>query len=143
MDETRCYWLNPASDGTLAYLMQIVTELRNLGFDEVVFTDFCLPNDKTIIFKGDKQQAITDAAATLVDACATETFWVSFTGDAAFPLPQGNSRLYMENVPAAEVQNLIEQITTDDPTVHVLFYANSNDTRYNDYCVLRPLENAQ
>jgi hypothetical protein len=49
----------------------------------------------------------------------------------------------MENVPAAEVQNLIEQVSTDDPTVRVLFYATSNDTRYNDYCVLRPLETAQ
>ena len=143
IDNGGCYWLDPTKDKPLSYLISITKELRNLGFDEVVFTDFCLPNDKTIIFKGDKQQAIADAAATLVDACATETFWVSFTGDAAFPLPQGNSRLYMENVPAAEVQNLIEQITTDDPTVHVLFYANSNDTRYNDYCVLRPLETAQ
>ena len=142
LDKGGCFWLDPTKDKPISYLISITKELRNIGFDEVVFTDFCLPDGKNIIFHGDPVQAITDAAATLVDSCATEDFWVSFTGNADFPLPQGNARLYLENVAAADVQTLVEQVTTDDPAVHVLFYAASNDTRYDDYCVLRPLENA-
>ena len=51
--------------------------------------------------------------------------------------------MYLENVAAADVQTIAEQVATDDPNLHVLFYAASNDTRYDEYSVLRPLENAQ
>lgn len=142
-DNGGCYWLKPTSDTVLNYLINITKELRNLGFDEVVFTDFCFPDTDKIVFKEDKAQAIIDAAATLVAACATDDFWVSFTGDASFPLPQGNSRLFMENVPAADLQTIAEKVGTDNPSVHLLFYANSDDTRYDEYCVLRPLASAE
>ena len=39
-DEEQCYWLDPASQTVMANLIQICRELRELGFDEVVFTDF-------------------------------------------------------------------------------------------------------
>lgn len=143
LDKGGCFWLDPTKDRPLSYLISITKELRNLGFDEVVFTDFCLPDGDNIIFRGDPVEAITQAAVTLVDACATEDFWVSFTGDATFPLPQGNARLYMEDVAAADVLTIAEKVATDNPAVHLLFYATSNDTRFDAYCVLRPLENAQ
>ena len=40
MDDDGCYWLHPGSQGTLSYLTQIIMELKGLGFDEVVLTDF-------------------------------------------------------------------------------------------------------
>ncbi len=142
-DSGGCYWLKPTSDTVLNYLINIAKELRSLGFDEVVFTEFRFPDTDKIVFTADKAQAITDAAAALVAACATDDFWVSFTGTATFPLPQGNSRLYMENVPAADLQAIAEQVATDDPSIHLLFYASSDDTRYDNYCVLRPLASAE
>lgn len=144
LDDTGCYWLSPTSEGALSYLERIVSELERLGFDEVVFTDFRFPNTDSISFDGDKTQAISDAAATLVRACASETFWVSFSGkDVTFPLPEGNSRLYLSNVEAAEAATVAGEVTTDDPANHVLFFTDVNDTRFDEYCVLRPLELAR
>ena len=52
-DEGACYWLNPAKQGVLTYLVQIVTELKSLGFDEVVFDYFDFPDTKYMRFEGD------------------------------------------------------------------------------------------
>lgn len=143
LDGENCFWLKPTSDLVQQNLIGITKELRNLGFDEVVFTDFCLPDSDKIIFNDDPVEAISYAAQLLVDTCATDTFWVSFTGSAAFPLPTGNTRLYLENIPAADVQFVVEQIATDVPSKQILFYATGHDTRYDEYCVLRPLDMAQ
>lgn len=133
------YWFDPTSTGTLNFLVQIVTELRNLGFDEVVFSDFRFPNTEKISFDGDKTEALNDAAATLVKACATDTFAVSFTG-SHFTLPEGRCRVYLEDVDAADIPELVATLTLTDPTAQVVFLTDLLDTRYEQYGVLRPLE---
>lgn len=143
MDDSNCYWLNPLAEGTRSYLFRITTELRSIGFDEVVFTDFCFPATDKIEFEGDKYQALSQAAQTLVTTCATDRFWVSFcASDPSFPLPEGNTRIYLENVAAADLKQIAQQVTTDDPSIHLLFLTDVNDTRFNDYCVLRPIDSA-
>ena len=132
------YWLNPASAGALNYVVQIVTELRTLGFDEVVFSDFRFPNTDGIRFEGDKTETLNQAAQTLVQACATDTFAVSFANNS-IALPQGRCRLYMENVPAADIPALVAQLTLENPNAQLVFLTDLMDTRYNDYSVLRPL----
>ena len=139
MDADRCYWLNPASQGTITYLAQILTELRGLGFDEAVFYDFRFPDTESIVFKGDKKEALATAANTLVTACATETFAVSFIGDASFALPEGRTRLYVQNVAAADCESYANKIGFQNPQVSLVFFADSHDTRYDKYSVLRPL----
>ena len=42
-DPDRCYWLNPTNDKVLTRLTQIIRDLTQLGFDEVVFDDFTMP----------------------------------------------------------------------------------------------------
>lgn len=143
MDDSNCYWLDPTDEDALDYLLRITVELRSLGFDEVVYTDFRFPNTDKIIFEGDKTQAIADAAATLASACTTERFCVSFmSASPAFPLPEGNCRVYLQEVAAAEAETTAQQVPTDDPKLHVLFMTTVNDTRFDDYCVLRPLDSA-
>ncbi len=139
MDADRCYWLNPASQGTITYLAQILTELRGLGFDEAVFYDFRFPDTESIVFKGDKKEALATAANTLVTACATETFAVSFIGDASFALPEGRARLYVQNVAAADCESYASTTGLPNPQVNLVFFADSHDTRYDKYSVLRPL----
>ena len=139
-DDDYCYWLNPTKSGTLNYLTDIVSELRELGFDEVVFTEFCFPNTSQIVFEGDRNEAIAKAASTLVSSCATSSFAVSFmTGDSNFVLPEGRSRLYLQNVGAGSVASVAQQTGVADPTINLVFIANTNDTRFNDYSVLRPI----
>ena len=143
MDDTGCYWLDPTDQQALSYLVRITKELQNLGFDEVVFDDFRFPVTNQIVFSGDKTQAIADAAATLATACATEQFCVSFMSSTAFfQLPTGNCRVYLQNVAAEDADTFAQQVNTDDPALHVLFMTTTNDTRFDKYCVLRPLDSA-
>lgn len=143
MDDTGCYWLDPTDQQALSYLVRITKELQNLGFDEVVFDDFRFPVTNQIVFSGDKTQAIADAAATLSTACATEQFCVSFmSSNAAFPLPAGNCRVYLQNVAAEDADTVAQQVQTDAPQLHVLFMTTTNDTRFDKYSVLRPLDSA-
>ncbi len=141
MDDERCYWLNPTSDGTLTYLVQIAKELRALGFDEVVFDDFCIPPTDNIYFEGDRDAAINETAASLVTICATETFAVSFANSSeTFQLPQGRSRLYLTDVAAADAAAAAQRTGLEDPQIRLVFLTNLKDTRFDAYGVLRPLD---
>ena len=54
-DEFYCYWLDPTKEGTVSYLIDIITELKGLGFREAVFYDFRFPDTDKITFHGDKE----------------------------------------------------------------------------------------
>lgn len=140
-DEGRCYWLDPGNEDTLSYLMQLIRELRTLGFDEVVLRNFCFPDTDKIVYSGNKSEVLSAAAETLVTACATDEFTVSFvTKDPDFVLPAARSRLYLENVAAADVADTAAQYTSTVAKERLVFFSQNNDTRYNDYGVLRPIE---
>lgn len=139
-DENKCYWLDPTDEDALTYLIQVIRELRGLGFDEVVLTDFRFPDTDKIVFKEDPVQAISDGAQAIVSACATEEFLVSYaTEDLTFPLPTARSRLYLTNVQAAQVADVAAQLQHIAPSC-LVFFADNTDNRYNNYSVLRPVE---
>ena len=140
-DEKGCYWLDPTDDGTLTYLIQVTRELRDLGFDEVLFQDFYVPESTKIAFDAERKEAVETAAATLVTACATEQFTVSFLAYRAdLNIPQTDCRLYLDGVSAADVQDVLAQVSTMDKKRSVVFLAETNDTRYDVCGTLRPLE---
>jgi hypothetical protein len=92
-DEEYCIWLDPTDDQTMAYLIQICTELQSLGFDEVVFYEFRFPDSSNYNFDSDltQKEAINQAAADLISACTTGNFAVSFESDSSFTLPEGRT----------------------------------------------------
>ena len=139
-----CYWLNPASDGTLTFLIQQVTELRSLGFDEVVFSDFRFPDTTSVVFNDDRMSALVDTAAKLVKTCSTEAFCVSFTrASAGLTLPEGRTRLYLTGISATDLDTTVEAAGLTDPAVQMVFLTDSGDPRFDNYGVLRPLESAE
>lgn len=142
MDDASCYWLNPASEGTRNYLVQQIQELRSKGFDEVVLTDFCFPVTDQIVFSGDKTQTLTETAQLLVDTCTNDSFAVSFVKAADFTLPTGRTRVYLEGVEAAKADQAAKDSGVADTTVNLVFLAESHDTRFDAYGVLRPLASA-
>ena len=142
-DTSGCYWLNPANSGALNWIMSIIEELKRLGFDEVVLTDFRFPDTDNIIFSGDRDATLQSAMNSLFKNCSTNTFALSFAvTDATFTVPEGRSRLYLENIDASKVAQTVAQATVTDPIIKLVFIASTNDTRYNDYSVLRPLDSA-
>ena len=141
-DDDYCYWLNPTSEGTITYLSQIVTELKSIGFDEVVFDEFRFPDTDNLKFEGDRQEAIADAAKLLAVSCASGNFAVSFVGNADFSLPEGRCRLYVTDSTAAEVDAIAQQTGLENPAINLVFLTENHDTRFEAYSVLRPLEAA-
>lgn len=141
-DPDACYWLDPANADTRAYLLDIAGELRLLGFDEVVFTDFCFPEAPEIVYDTsvDRATLLTETAAYLAERVAKGNFALSFQADGTgFSMPQGRSRLYLTDVEADHAQAVADAAGLSDPAVHLVFLTQSNDTRYNTFGVLRPL----
>ena len=139
-DEQNCYWLDPTSAGTLNHLTDIAEELKRLGFDEVVFTEFRFPDTTNIIFSGNRSEALASAAQTLVDNCATDSFAVSFeTSDTSLRIPEGRSRLFLTGVEASRIPNALNAVTVTDPLINLVFVTESNDTRFDPYSIMRPI----
>lgn len=132
------YWLNPASSGAMNYLVQIITELRTLGFDEVVLSEFSFPDTDMIRFEGDPTETLQNAAKTLMQACSTDTFALSFEG-TTIPLPAGRCRLYANGIIAGDIPDFVAGLTIDDPAIQLVFLTDLLDTRFEQYSVLRPL----
>ena len=142
-DDDGCYWLNPASQGTLSFLTQIIVELRNLGFDEVVLEDFCFPqNTDKIKINGDRKELLTTAAAELLKVCATNRFALSFVKTEDFTPPTGRSRLYITGKDAAQAAQVAASSGVADPAINLVFLTELHDTRFNEFSVMRPLSGA-
>ena len=143
MDDEGCYWLNPANEDTITYLIEIAVELRDMGFNEVVFDDYYFPETKKIVFKGDKLQTLADTAQTLVTNCATDYFAVSFVSDGTWTAPEGRSRVYREDVnDPVQLAEVTQSLTLADPAIRLVFITSNMDTRFESYGVLRPINQA-
>ena len=138
--DDKCYWLDPAKNGTRSWLVEIAAELRDLGFDEVVFTDFCFPPTEDIMYEGDKLAVLNDTAAHLAYNLATEEFCVSFLcNEEGFVLPEGRTRLYRDQVDASMAQAVAETLTVPDTAINLVYLTDVGDTRFDAFGVLRPL----
>ena len=140
LDSSNCYWLDPAKNRTVDYLSKIASELRMKGFDEVLFTDFCIPDSQQIDYSGNKLTAVQNAAQNLVDNCAKDRFAVSFmaSGSTLHPV-EGRSRLYLTGVEAEQIEPTIASYAMENPAAGLVFLTDSFDTRYDACSVLRPL----
>ena len=136
----KCYWLDPAKSGPRSYLISIATELRDLGFDEVVFTDFSFPPTEDILYEGDKLAVLNETAQHLVHNLVTEDFCVSFLcNEEGFVLPEGRTRLYRDGVDASMAQNVASTVTVPNTQINLVYLTEANDTRFDTFSVLRPL----
>ncbi|MBQ8833459.1 MAG: hypothetical protein IJ001_00855 [Oscillospiraceae bacterium] len=143
-DESGYYWLDPTNLSVQNWISSIINELKAMGFKEVVLTDFRFPTSEKYIFKGDKTAALVECAQKLAENTASDGFTLSFcVNDASFTLPEGRTRMYLENVDASSVGAKAAQASVEDTQVRLVFVAETNDTRYSDYSVLRPISVAE
>lgn len=138
--DDKCYWLDPTKNGTRSWLIEVASELRDLGFDEVVFTDFCFPPTEDILFEGDKLAALNETAEHLVYNLATDTFGVSFLcNDPGFKLPDGRTRVYRDDVDADMAQDTAAALDIPSMEVNLVYLTEAMDTRFDVFGVLRPM----
>lgn len=138
------YWFNPTNPTALSYIISIIEEVKAMGFDEVVLDDFQFPDTDKIIFSKDRTESLQSAMNTILERCSGDTFTISFTvTSASFALPEeSRTRLYLEGVAADQVGAKASQVTIADPTIRLVFVAETNDTRYDEYGVLRPISSS-
>ena len=126
------YWLDPTNDKVLHYLTQVIRELRDKGFDEVVLQNFCFPDTDSLAFKGDKAEALSNAAAELIDACTNDSFTISFSSsDPTYILPEGRCRLYLEDIAPEDAQSAWDSAMVAEKRLYLVFLAPSNDPSYD------------
>lgn len=139
MDESSCYWLDPADDQVIAHLADVARELHSLGFDEVVFSDFSFPESANIVYDGDRSAAVLEAASRLQANLAEEgiTFSVE-TEDPA--LAAYAARVYISEEDGARVQGLADAFSAayDVLEERLVFVTASRDTRFAQYGIFRP-----
>ncbi len=143
MDGNGCYWLDPDKGTTLNYLTGIISELKTLGVSEVVLRDFRIPTEGNILYEEDVDTVIAEAKEFVVKNCANaDTFAVSFLAeDPAFTLPEGaRCRLYLEGVSALQVKTVAEETSVENKQTQLVFMTALTDTRFEEYCVVRPVD---
>ena len=121
--------------------MQIISELKSLGFDEVVLDYFDFPDTEYMRFDGDKEQTLQETAAVMA-SLATGNFTISFVQKPGFQLPGDRCRLYVTDATAADVQMLAQMSGLSNPAVSLVFLTDIHDTRFDEFSVLRPLDSA-
>lgn len=125
------YWLNPTNEKVQSYLIEMIRELRNLGFDEVVLQNFTFPDTDDVVFEGDRAEALTRTADKIISACRTENFAISFSSpNPGYHTPDG-CRLYLEDIPASSAQSAWEQVLLENKRSNLVFLAPNADTRYD------------
>lgn len=140
MDPGGMYWLDPTNGSTINWITSVVTELKNMGFNEVLLSNFCFPGTDQYIFNGDKPAALKAAADSLLSNCTSADFVLSFeVTDPTFALPDGRCRMYLRNVDPNSIAQKVGQATFDDTDVRLVFLSETGDTRFDEYSVLRSL----
>ena len=134
------YWLDPSNATTTSWITSVVLELKTMGFDEVLLDNFCFPTSDQYIFSGDKPAALATAAQTLMSTCASDDFVLSFlVQDPSFSLPDGRCRMYLSGVDAGSISQKAALATFEDTDIRLVFLAETADTRYDEYSVLRSI----
>lgn len=142
MDSRGCYWMDPASETALSYLMQIARELSGLGFQEVVFSEFLFPDSVNISYSSElsSRQIIAAAAQELTTFFKGSNLMISFrTEDSDFPAEVCEGRLYIPNVDGSKVEKYVKAFREAEGLQELVFIASSRDTRFEDQAVIRPL----
>ena len=143
MDERRCYWMRPDSIDAQSYLAAIALELDALGFDEVLFDNFYVPDDSSIVWD---TEAITQVAA--LETCA-ENLQANLTGSSirlalgteVSSVAQYASRVFITTEKANDVTRITQEMTDvlSNPSTQLVFITTSHDTRFDSSGLIRPL----
>ena len=143
-DAGNCYWLQPDNDNVLSWIATFVKEVKEMGFNEVLLSDFQYPATDKVTIPENKDEILAASAKKILEACGEEGFTISFgVADSTFPLPEGRCRAYLENVDARNVGAQLEKTKIPEPSIKLVFVAKTNDTRYGQGSVLRPISAAE
>ena len=107
----------------------------------LVLDKFWIPVGNKVNYTGDAIEDLTECANRLLTNVTTNSFTLSFTvSSPSFVLPEGRCRMYLNNIPARDVEMTASQTTLTEPQIKLVFIADSMDTRFDSYGVLRTID---
>lgn len=147
MSSAGCYWLDPMDEDVQDYLVSIAEELAYMGFDEVVFDDFRIPDSANIIYNSEltREEAAAEAASAIRARLAGLPIRISFNSSNP-GVGAHSDRVYLVTEDGGAVAGLVKSMkdSVTDPAAEIVFLTPSRDTRFDGYGILRPLiENRQ
>lgn len=143
MDDNNCYWLDPMDEEVQDYLISIAAELADMGFDEIVFDGFHMPDSKNIVYDSGeltREGAAAEAAKIIRTALEPLSVRISFGSESPL-VAQSTDRVYLTTSSGAAVEDLVAGVSEhlSDPKTQIVFQTASRDTRFDGYSILRPL----
>ena len=143
MDEENCYWLDPMSEDVQTFLISMATELAEMGFDEIVFDGFRIPDSKNIVYDAGewtREEAAAEAAKALRAALADLPVRVSFGSESPL-VAENTDRVYLTTDNGSKVAEMVAEVEPylEYPDAQIVFQTASRDTRFDGYSILRPL----
>ncbi|MBQ9967152.1 MAG: hypothetical protein IJO88_00320 [Oscillospiraceae bacterium] len=142
MSDEGCYWLDPMKETVQEYLVGIAEELAHMGFDEIVFDDFRIPDSTNIVYKSEltRSEAAAEAAKAIRERLQHTPIRVCFNSSDSL-VAAHSDRVYLVTQDGSSVAELVRSLeeNVSDPAAEIVFLTPSRDTRFEDYSILRPL----
>ena len=142
MSDAGCYWLDPMKEDVQDYLVSIANELAMMGFDEIVFDDFRIPDSQYIVYNSEltREEAAAEAASAIRKKLEDIPIRVCFNSSDP-NVAMHSDRVYLVSNDGSSVADLVEKVSdcVDDPASEIVFLTPSRDTRFDGYGILRPL----
>ncbi len=143
MDERNCYWLDPMDQDVQDYLIAIAMELADMGFDEIVFDGFQMPDSENIVYDSGeltREEAAAEAAKAIRVALEPLSIRISFGSESPL-VAASTDRVYLTTDSGSQVEELVAGVSEmlTDPHAQIVFQTASRDTRFEGYGILRPL----
>ena len=128
------YWLDPGNPDTIAYVTDLVRQLAEMGFNEVILNDFYMPDSSSIVydFGGKSAADISEDAyfallENTVDLCKIGLLVTDpYEGH---PLFDAADRVYV----CYEEGSTVRRYAESHEDQYLVFITGSHDTRFDDY----------
>lgn len=129
------YWLDPTNESVQDYLLGMIEELIDMGFDEILLDTFYFPESQSIVYNtGDYTraellvEAYNKLAAVVKNRCILGIY-ISNAAEMTHQAMYNAEHVYAYFASGASLKSYTETY----PGVYLVFVTDSHDTRFEDY----------
>lgn len=129
------YWLDPTNESVQDYLIGMMEELIDMGFDEILLNTFYFPESQSIVYNTGEYtraelltQAYDHLAAVVKNRCILGIY-ISNAAEMTHQAMYNAEHVYAYFASGASLKSYTEA----NPGVYLVFVTDSHDTRFADY----------
>ena len=129
------YWLDPSNESVQDYLLGMIEELIDMGFDEILLDTFYFPESQSIVYNTGTYtraelltQAYDHMAAVVKNRCILGIY-ISNAAEMTHQAMYNAEHVYAYFASGASLKTYTE----NHPGVYLVFVTDSHDTRFEDY----------